>query len=56
MHHSSSLVSVIIKFRSKSSSHCDRSGVGQGKVVKAKLETLPGGAKGLPNILKVEEH
>lgn len=52
---SSGLVSVVVEVRSKSSSHCDRSGVGEGEVVKAELQTLPGGAKRLPNILMVGE-
>lgn len=44
--------SVIV--RHKSSSHCDRGGVTQGKVVQAEHQALPCGTKCFTNVLKKE--
>lgn len=52
----SDCVSALVIVGDESSSHHDRSRVAEGEVVQTELQTLPGAAQGLPDILEDKPH
>lgn len=56
MRHGSVRAPAVVIVGDKSSSHCDRGGVTEGKIVQAEHQTLPCGTKCFTNILKKKKN